>query len=165
MFCNLAFLIVVIAASAVAASIPASHVIVEERDAAPKQWIKRARVHPESVLTVRIGLTQTNLHMGEEYLMDVSHPDSPNYGKHWTAEQVIEAFKPSDETVDSVTKWLTSSGIPTHSIAQSDNRQWLAFNAPARKMEELLHTEYHEYEDSVSGGISISRTREYGYRC
>lgn len=85
--------------------------------------------------------------------MDVSHPSSPNYGKHWTAEEVIEAFKPKDETVDEVYGWLVKSGIPAESITHSDNKAWFAFNAPAHQVERLLHTEYHEYEDARTGGV------------
>ena len=140
-------------AAAVALPAPASHVVLEERHAAPERWVKRSRVHPDSVLPVRIGLVQNNLDKSHEFLMDVSHPDSPNYGKHWTPEQVIEAFQPSSETVETVKEWLKSAGIPLSTVTHSDNKAWLAFHAPASKMEELLHTEYHEYEDTISGGM------------
>ena len=152
MLWHFAFSTIASAALAAGAALSPSHVVLEERHTAPKRWIKGDRVHPESVLPVRIGLTQTNLDKGEEYLLDVSHPNSPNYGKHWTSEQVIQAFQPSDETVETVVEWLTKAGIPTSAITHSDNKQWLAFDAPAWKMEELLHAEYHEYEDSISGG-------------
>jgi len=34
------------------------------------------------------GLKQQNIHKGHDFLMDVSDPTSPNYGNHWTPEQV-----------------------------------------------------------------------------
>jgi len=53
------------------------------------QWVKRdVELNPRSVIPVSIALTQRNLHKGDEYLMDVSDPLSPNYGKHWSPEKV-----------------------------------------------------------------------------
>lgn len=46
------------------------------------------------MLPMRIALTQSNLDKGEEWLMDVSHPTSEKYGKHWTAEDIANAFAP-----------------------------------------------------------------------
>jgi len=142
-----------LATSACCTAVPNSHVVHEERELVPGRWIKRDRVRSSAVLPVRIGLTQANLDQAHEFLMDVSHPTSPNYGKHWTSEEVIEAFRPTDETVEAVRSWLVDSGIPSGAITHSDNKGWLAFNVPAEKVEALLHTEYHEYEDKRTGGI------------
>lgn len=146
-----------LASATAAIAIPNSHVVHEERAAAPERWVKRARVAPDSILPVRIGLTQSNLDRGEEFLHSVSHPDSPSFGKHWTAEEVIEAFKPSDETVDAVKQWLEEAGFTR--VVHSDNKGWLAFDAPASEVEALLHAEYHEYEDTISGGVLPSCDR------
>ena len=82
-----------------------------------------------------------------------SDPASPNFGKHWTSEEVIEAFRPSKQTEDEVRKWLVDSGIPSTRISHSESKGWFAFYATAEEAESLLFTEYHEYEDSVSGGV------------
>ncbi len=58
-------------AIAVAVPAPATHVQHEKRDYVPKHWIKRDRVHKDFELPMRIGLTQSNLHKGEELLMEV----------------------------------------------------------------------------------------------
>lgn len=113
--------------------------------------MKRNRVSRTKILPVRIGLTQ-NLDRAEEHLLDISHPHSANYGRLWTADQVIEAFKPSDEAVDAVKEWLAAHGI-TEGVVQSDNKAWLAFDAPASTVESLLDTEYYEYEDAKTGGV------------
>ena len=132
---------------------PASHVVHEERTDTASRWIKRDRVPSYARLPVRIGLAQNNLDNAHDYLMDVSHPDSSNYGQHWTPEQVVEAFKPRDETIDTVRAWLINSGINEKSITHSDNKAWFAFHATAHQMESLLHTEYHEYQDLETGGL------------
>ena len=80
-----------------------------------------------------------------------SHPASPNYGKHWTSEQVANAFAPSTETADAVRNWLISSGISEDRIAHSDNKGWFALNASVYEAEDLLKTEYHRYEHADTG--------------
>lgn len=139
--------------NAAAFAVPKTHVIHEERNFTSHRWIKRDRVKPHMKLPVRIGLSQNNMDKAHDYLMDVSHPSSPNFGKHWSPEEVIEAFKPSDEAVDTVRQWLVDAGIPFKKISHSDNRAWFAFEASTQQMESLLHTVYHEYEDSKTGGV------------
>lgn len=141
---------------ATALAVPHDHVLHEERgDLGFSGWVKGERVRPNAILPVRIGLKQNeaNLDRAYEFLEDISHPASVNYGKHWTSEEVIEAFKPSDETVETVRQWLTDSGIPSTSITHSDNKGWLALHIPAHQLESLLHTTYHEFEDQRSGGV------------
>jgi tripeptidyl-peptidase-1 len=48
---------------------------------------------------------------------------------------------------------LIENGIPAKRITHSDNKGWFAFYATAEEAEQLLRTEYHEYEDSETGGI------------
>jgi subtilase family serine protease len=80
-----------------------------------------------------------------------STPGSANYGKHWTSEEVIDMFKPSEETVSAVHDWLVASGISSERITHSENKGWLAFDASTAEVEDLLHTEYHEYEVKGTG--------------
>jgi len=42
----------------------------------------------EATIPLSIGLAQSNLAHADQFLMDVSYPDSPNYGKHWTPKKV-----------------------------------------------------------------------------
>ncbi|TVY16819.1 Aorsin [Lachnellula arida] len=133
----------------------------EKRSALPKSWVRSNRVEGDSILPVRIGLTQTNLENGYGHLMDVSHPDSPNFGKHWTAEKVHEMFAPSKETVEIVREWLVSAGIEDESIVHSDNKGWIALNIPASQAEDLFKTEYHEHVHSTSGKVRIGSDEYY----
>lgn len=137
-------------------ALPDTHVVHERRDVTSARWVKRGRVRPEAILPIRIGMTQRNLDKGHEFLMDVSHPASPNYGKHWSIDQVIETFQPESETVAAVYTWLLESGIEAGRITHSANKAWLAFRASAKEMESLLHTTYHEYEDRRTGGVMPS---------
>lgn len=132
-------------------AIPHSHAVHEKRDSHSTRWTNIGRAPANKVLPMRIGLAQSNLDDAHNYLTEISHPASPNYGKHWTSEQVINAFKPSDETVETVRNWLADAGI--RGVVQSENKAWLAFHATVKQAEALLHTEYNEYEDRHTGGI------------
>ena len=39
-------------------------------------------------------------------MRDSAHPTSPNFGRHWTAEEVNDRFAPSDDTIQTVRDWL-----------------------------------------------------------
>ena len=100
---------------------------------------------------MRIGLTQSNLDRAWDWLSEVSSPDSAKYGQHWTAKQVAEAFAPSEEAVTTVKSWLTSSGIHSTRIKQSQSLNWLEFEATVDEAEELFKTKYNVYEHGETG--------------
>lgn len=78
-----------------AISVPSTAYAVHERrdGGSASRWIQRdIKVNQQSIIPISIALAQQNLESGYEFLMDVSHPDSPNYGKHWSAEKV-NSFK------------------------------------------------------------------------
>ena len=105
---------------------------------------------------MRIGLTQSNLDNGPDYLMGVSHPDSPKYGKHYTVEEVTELFAPSHDTVEAVRSWLHAAGVQADRVTQSVNKQWLQFDAKTSEVERLLKTKYHFYENDGFSKASIA---------
>ena len=139
-----------------AAPSPINHVVHESRDRVHSRWTKRDRVESHKKFPMRIGLKQSNLDKADDFIHDISDPHSPNYGKHWTSEEVINVFQPSDDTVSQVRQWLVDHGIADTRITHTDNKAWLAFHATTEEAESLLHTEYHEYEDSVTGGVMPS---------
>lgn len=62
-------------------------------------------------------------------------------------------FRPSGETEYAVKNWITNSGINGSRITHSENKGWYAFFATAAEAERLLNAEFHEYEDTVTGGV------------
>lgn len=123
-----------------------NHVLHEKRDRLPPGWRHDEKLESSEVLPMRIALTQSNLDKAEEFLSDVSHPDSPNFGKHWSHEEIANKFAPSAETVDSVKSWLVSSGIAPDRISRSQSLGWLKFDATVAEAENLLKTDYHLYK-------------------
>lgn len=68
--------------SGVGSSTPlGSHAVHEKRYAAPIAWNKHSRAPKDTMLPVRIGLTQRNLEHSDRFLDDISDPDSPNFGE------------------------------------------------------------------------------------
>ena len=63
--------LVALTAEVKAVPFPATHTVHEKRGSPPSQWMKRVRTHPDSILPIRIGLTQSNLDKAHDYLMDV----------------------------------------------------------------------------------------------
>ena len=113
--------------------------ILHERrdDNATPGGFNRRRVGPDVLLPMRIGLRE-NEHArenAEKWLMEISSPDSPLFGQHWTQEQVISAFKPSSDTIGNVSSWLGSYGI--FRFTHSDNKLWFAFDLQASKAEQM----------------------------
>ncbi|KAF2207271.1 hypothetical protein CERZMDRAFT_71657 [Cercospora zeae-maydis SCOH1-5] len=108
---------------------------------------------------MKVALKQSNLDQAEAWLNDVASPDSPNFGKFWTSEEVIEAFRPPTEAVNTVLDWLQASGIHRDNVTYSENKQWLVFDCTAEQAEGMLHTTYHEYHDLQ--GRSLMGTDAY----
>lgn len=133
---------------------PSRHVIHERRDRLPDQWKRHSRSHPDSIIPLRIALKQNNLEKAHEYLMDVSDPESPNFGKHWSPKQVAETFAPSHETISEVTKWLEEFGIS--GVEQSYSLNWISANVTIAKAEALLDAKYFEYKHDTTEQMHIA---------
>ena len=88
-----------------------------------------------------------------------SEPHSKNFGKHWTPEQIHDAFAPKDETVSSVTEWLKDSGIHDSRIMFYENKGWIAVDVTAEEFEALLRAELHEHEHSRTSNVRVGTDR------
>ncbi|KAF2232319.1 subtilisin-like protein [Viridothelium virens] len=128
-----------------------THVVHERRHGPAHGWTKRSRLQENAILPMRVGLKQSNLDRGYEYINDVSHPTSPNFGKHWSAKQIAEAFAPSEETVKAVKTWLAEAGFDDARVKLSQGLNWLEFNATVPQAEDLLKTRYNVYEHKSNG--------------
>ncbi|KAI0717849.1 subtilisin-like protein [Cerioporus squamosus] len=135
-----------------AARAPAKRVLHESRRSLPTGWSAVRRAEPNTVLPLSIGLVQSNLENLDAYLIDVAHPDSPNYSKHWTALEVANTFRPSAESVDVVRAWLVEDGwIDAERIVLSKSGGWVMVNVTVEEAEHLLGTEYYVYEHAEDG--------------
>jgi tripeptidyl-peptidase-1 len=66
---QLTLLLAITAVHAVPSSV--KHVLHEKRQTPSVDWVQGARVDPNAILPVRIGLNQNNLEKGYDFLMEV----------------------------------------------------------------------------------------------
>ena len=72
---------------------PSTHVVHVKREVQLDKWTRRdIKLNRDAIIPMSIGLTQKNLDNGYDFLMDVSHPESANYGNHWSFEKVPSLF-------------------------------------------------------------------------
>lgn len=133
----------------------------EYRPLPPPKWTPLRRAAPSFKLPLRIGLAQSNLDQLESFLLDVSHPDSPNYSKHWSPAQVSEIFRPSNTSIEIVHQWLTEQGIHHSRVRLSTSGGWIAAEVTVQEAEHLLDTKYYEYEHADSGSKHIACEKAY----
>lgn len=107
---------------------------------------------------MRVALPQANLDKAEQFLMDVSHPESIKYGQHWSMQDIADTFAPSPGTVQAVTQWLHSSGISPERISRSPSLGWLYLNVTVNEAEKLLKTQYYVYKH-LTGEQQIACTQ------
>ena len=128
----------------------------EKRHRLPSGWARSHKHHAAAVIPLRFGLSQSNLDNIDEFLNEVSHPESPNYGQHWTPARIAETFAPSQATVDVVLSWLLDNGFEGHRVKVTPSRGWVELNATVEEAERLLLAEYHVYQhESGSNHIGI----------
>ncbi|EGO00782.1 hypothetical protein SERLA73DRAFT_71753 [Serpula lacrymans var. lacrymans S7.3] len=143
---SLLYLVVLSLGLLAAAESPISpYSLHEKRTHIPAGWSLQRRHEPTSALPLRFALTQSNIDNIEKLLMDVSHPESSNYGNHWTAGQVIQAFAPSEETISAVRNWILENGFEEERVKVTSNKGWIEVDATTEEAERLLQTEYKVY--------------------
>lgn len=152
---SLPFILALIGLTLAAPSQRSIHAIHEKRAVEPVDWVNVGRLQPSYVLPMRFGLNQQNLHLVDEMLTAISHPDSPTFGKHMSATEVNDAFAPSKDALESVIDWLRSVGITKERLRLTHNQAWVEVNATTAEVEDLLNTEYHLYVHAETGAEQI----------
>ncbi|KAJ8581127.1 subtilisin-like protein [Rhizopogon salebrosus TDB-379] len=135
-----------LAASAIADPTISPWKLHEKRSHIPAGWTLARKHDPSASIPLRFALTQSNIQDIEGFLYDVSHPDSPNYGKHWSAGQIAAKFAPSTESIETVHAWLVDSGVEPHRVKLSPSKGWLEVTSTVEEAENLLNADYHVYD-------------------
>ncbi|KAM3446780.1 hypothetical protein MY3296_009354 [Beauveria thailandica] len=123
---------------------------------------KRSAVDADSKIPFEIALKQGNLQEAEDklYDMQVSNPNSANYGKHLSREEVVNMFAADDQSIASVKQWLVSHGIAEKDIHVNPTKTWITVDTTAGVVEKALKTRYHIYRSTTSGQDHIG-SEEY----
>ena len=115
--------------------------------AIPQGWSLQRRADADAVVPLKFALAQPNLANLDDYLLDVSDPGSPNYGKHWTPARIAQTFRPTQDTIDAVQGWLlTDHGLEPHRIVLASKGDSIRVNVTVAEAERILGAEYFVYE-------------------
>jgi len=135
-----------LAANVIADPIISPRKLHEKRTHIPAGWTRARKHEPSASIPLRFALTQSNIQDIETLLYDVSHPDSSNYGKHWSPGQIAAKFAPSTESFETVHAWLIENGVEPHRVKLSPTKGWLEVTSTVEEAESLLNAEYHVYD-------------------
>lgn len=142
----LSFVTLSLSLIAFAEPILSPYVVHEKRTSIPSGWSLARRHDASSTIPLRFALKQKNIENVGDFLLEVSDPASPNYGKHWTAYDIARKFAPSSGTIDVVRTWLLESGIEDHRITLSTSKGWINVLVSVEEAERLMNTEYNVYK-------------------
>ena len=118
---------------------------------ARKGWTATAPADPTTFLRLTVALKQENLDKLKSTLHDVSNPDSSNYGKFLTHDEVNSLVAPSDTTLHTVTTWLAEHAAVETTFAATPNKDFLHVDVTVAQAEELLSSKYWTYTQKETG--------------
>jgi subtilase family serine protease len=121
-----------------------------QRTTVPPNFVRLGRTDPNMMFDFRVALKQRNVDVLEATLLDVSNPESANYGKWWTTEQILDLIAPSKDEIRPVVAWLKSFGIQQIDVS---GRDFIKVVAPIRIIENLFQTQFYNYQYTPTGKI------------
>ncbi|EIN06133.1 family S53 protease [Punctularia strigosozonata HHB-11173 SS5] len=133
-------------------------VVHEQRDAVPSGFKVKAPASRETMLNLRLALTESNSAGLIKALYDVSTPSSKNYGQHLAKEDVEEFVAPKQESVEAVTAWLKENNISAKTLSPAGD--WLGFSVSVEDASKLFDADFSVYTHEGSGK-DIVRTLSY----
>ncbi|KAI5616812.1 tripeptidyl-peptidase 1 precursor [Silurus asotus] len=121
------------------------HLELDQAVFVPEDWLHAGRVAPHQEMELTFALKQQNVDRLQNLLQLVSDPDSQQYGKFMTLEEVASLVRPSQLTEKAVWTWLKGHGIQNcHTVLTGD---FLQCTMTAQVAETLLPgTEFHRYK-------------------
>ena len=106
--------------------------------------IRHARALPEVTHEVIFVTKERNSEELTRIFHDVSDPDSPNYGKYWTSEQVAD-LTANQPARDAIVSYLTATaGVEI--MKQTLHGEMITARAPVAVWERMFHTEFYYYQ-------------------
>jgi tripeptidyl-peptidase-1 len=115
-------------------------------------WSRGKEAAPDQVVSITIGLTLQSSQSGIAALQGISDPASANYGKTWSPQEVVEAFKPDAKNVASVLRWLQDSQTKILRAQQSHDGGYLALEMSVADASRLLNTSFHQFSGRAAPG-------------
>ncbi|RPD58338.1 family S53 protease [Lentinus tigrinus ALCF2SS1-7] len=111
----------------------------------------------EATITITLGFPMTDRDGLEATLLDISNPESANYGKWLSKAEVAKFAAPKTESITAVKDWLTKNNITA--VASKSGNSLIA-NVPVHQANALLDANYTKFEHKASG-TEVLRTLSY----
>lgn len=122
--------------------------------------IKRDPVHHFHEHEVTFVVRQNNLDELVRVLNDVSDPASPNYGQHWSSEQVAGLTRNIDAR-DSIVGYLLTKGATV--VSESPRGEYITAIASISTWEEVLNTQFFTFHQRQHNGDITQLVRAEAY--
>lgn len=149
------------ALAGVTAAAKSPPMLLKERVNTPEQWIRRGPAPDDHMLDLRFGLRQRAISELESKLLDVSDPDSANYGQWLSQSEVKKYLEPEEKSTSAVKRWLEENGIQEQLHKRSHAGDWLAAHLTVAQARDLLGgAEFSIYEHRDTGE-QLVRTTQY----
>ena len=100
---------------------------------------KQNRARHDHIHEVVFVIQQKNMDELTSILHDISDPYSPNYGRHWTREEVVD-FTSNPDGRDAVVSYLHSNGASF--VSETLAGEYITARAPIEVWEKILNTEF-----------------------
>ncbi|KAI0646155.1 subtilisin-like protein [Trametes meyenii] len=130
----------------------------ELRQSIPYGFTKVGPAAPETNITLRIALAQSDPNGIIDALYSVSDPESVSYGQHLTKNEVNRFVAPSDETVQAVDAWLGEHGLTAKRLSPAGD--WLSLEVSVSQASSLLDTNFSVFRHTETRTESV-RTLAY----
>eukprot|EP01132_Coremiostelium_polycephalum_P003187 gene3187-3991_t len=120
-------------------------------------WMKLNRSSGDEVINFRVALTKKNLDILEATFFDVSNPQSPNYGKYWTIDQIQDLVAPDFEISNRVVQFLEQNGC----FNVENHRDMIKASAKSSDVERIFSVQMHYYQHNQKKNQQIIRSNEF----
>lgn len=122
--------------------------------------VKRADIHHDYAHELVFAVKQNNIGELEQALHDVSDPTSPNYGQHWSGEQV-GAMTSNIQARDATVSYLQANGATIKS--ESRYGEYITAVAPISMWDKVLNTQFFNFHQRQLNGDIKEAIRAEAY--
>ncbi|BAE64770.1 tripeptidyl aminopeptidase [Aspergillus flavus] len=129
----------------------------EKLSAVPKGWHYSSTPKGNTEVCLKIALAQKDAAGFEKTVLEMSDPDHPSYGQHFTThDEMKRMLLPRDDTVDAVRQWLENGGVTDF----TQDADWINFCTTVDTANKLLNAQFKWYVSDVKH-IRRLRTLQY----
>eukprot|EP01035_Chromulina_nebulosa_P020460 gene20460-26548_t len=128
--------------------------IFESRD----DYVQINKADSNSVHEVIFAIKQNNLDVLDKFLMDVSTPKSPKYGKYLTRKEVA-SITANPEANEAVVKYCQSNGLEI--VKSTPYGEYITAKATIDVWEKLFGTTFYEFKHVESKRPNVFRAYHY----